>query len=44
MDVNEIKENRTKKLLQFSVPAIISMVLTALITVVLSWLWVYIHC
>lgn len=33
MDVNEIKVNRTGKILQFSVPAIIAMVLTALVTV-----------
>jgi len=33
MDLEEIRQNRTRKILQFSVPAIISMVLTALITV-----------
>lgn len=33
MDLIEIKENKTKKILQFSIPAIISMVLTAFITV-----------
>ncbi len=33
MDVNEIKGHRTGKILQFSVPAIIAMVLTAFVTV-----------
>ena len=33
MNVNEIKKNRTKKILQFSIPAMIAMVLTAFITV-----------
>lgn len=33
MDIKEIKENRTKKILQFSVPAIMAMVLTAFVTV-----------
>lgn len=33
MNVKEIKQNETKKILQFSVPAIIAMVLTAFITV-----------
>lgn len=33
MNLEDIRQNRTKKLLEFSVPAIISMVLTALITV-----------
>ncbi len=33
MDLNEIKENMTSKILQFSIPAILSMVLTAFITV-----------
>ncbi len=34
MNLQEIKQNQTKKILQFSIPAIIAMVLTALITVV----------
>ena len=33
MNVKEIKQNQTKKILQFSIPAIIAMVLTSLITV-----------
>ncbi len=33
MNLEDIKGNKTKKILQFSVPAIVSMVLTALITV-----------
>lgn len=33
MNLEEIRQNQTQKILQFSVPAIISMVLTALITV-----------
>lgn len=33
MNLEEIRQNRTKKILQFSVPAIISMVLTAFVTV-----------
>ena len=33
MDVNEIKGHRIGKILQFSVPAIIAMVLTAFVTV-----------
>lgn len=33
MNLEEIRENQSKKIMQFSIPAIISMVLTALITV-----------
>ena len=33
MNLQEIKENQTKKILEFSVPAIISMMLTAFVTV-----------
>ena len=33
MNLQEIKENQTKKILEFSVPAIIAMLLTALVTV-----------
>lgn len=33
MNLEEIRENQSKKIMQFSVPAIVSMVLTALITV-----------
>lgn len=34
MDLQQIKQNRTKMILRFSIPSVVSMVLTALITIV----------
>jgi Na+-driven multidrug efflux pump len=40
MDLNQIKNNKLKMILGFSIPSIISMILTALITIIDGFLWV----
>ena len=39
MDLEQIKSNKTKMILRFSIPSIISMILTSLITIADGFLW-----